>query len=213
MTPDTDSGADSGSQRQSRQIAKRVLAAELNDATYTFQDGKGDRAPLKVVFPTGASANRVLVSGTLLETEDVSNAGDEEYWRGRVNGPTGNYSVYAGSTANEGMQALKSLETPTYVAVIGKPRVYETDDGDRYVKIRPESINVIDEETRNLFLRETINATLDRFDAFDSGGANVKRATEQYSGDIEQYRDMVRDAINTWQAGESEAAQPAAADD
>ncbi|MFW6265140.1 MAG: DNA-binding protein, partial [Halanaeroarchaeum sp.] len=84
----------SESQTPTREVARRVFAAEFNDATYTFKESDDERAPLYALLPTGERVNRVFIVGTLTETEDIGN--ENEYWRGRVVDPTGTFFVYAG---------------------------------------------------------------------------------------------------------------------
>ena len=120
-----------------REVARRAFAAEFNDATYTFKESDDDRAPVYSLLPTGQRANRVFIVGTLTETEDVGD--DSEYWRGRIVDPTGTFFAYAGQYQPEATSVLRETETPAYVAVVGKPRTYETDEGDVNVSLRPES--------------------------------------------------------------------------
>ena len=179
-----------------RETARRVFATELNDATFTFKESEDDRAPVYVLLPTGEQANRVFVVGTLTETEDVGR--EQEYWQGRVVDPTGTVFVYAGQYQPEAAGALRELETPTYVAVVGKPRTYETDDGTVNVSIRPESITVVDESTRSRWVKETAERTLDRLDALDSEANEYGvRAQEEYDVDPGRYRSAVVEALES----------------
>ncbi|AKH96671.1 RPA family protein [Halanaeroarchaeum sulfurireducens] len=186
----------SESQTPTREVARRVFAAEFNDATHTFKESDDERAPLYALLPTGERANRVFLVGTLTETEDI---GDEnEYWRGRVVGPTGTFFVYAGQYQPEAATALRELETPTYVAVVGKPRTYETDDGSINVSVRPESITAVDEETRNRWVVETAERTLDRIERFDEeGNEYAEMARREYESGVTTYRDAVVDALES----------------
>jgi RPA family protein len=184
----------SGSQAPTREVARRVFAAEFNDATHTFKESDDERAPLYALLPTGERVNRVFLVGTLTETEDIGN--DNEYWRGRVVDPTGTFFVYAGQYQPEAATALRELETPTYVSVVGKPRTYETDDGSVNVSVRPESITAVDEETRNRWVVETAERTLDRIDRFDEeGNEYAEMAASQYESESTTYRDTVVDAL------------------
>jgi RPA family protein len=179
-----------------RETARRVFATELNDATFTFKESDDDRAPVYVLLPTGSPANRVFVVGTLTETEDVGR--EQEYWQGRVVDPTGTAFVYAGQYQPEAAGQLRELETPTYVAVVGKPRTYETDDGTVNVSIRPESITVVDEATRSRWIAETAERTLDRLDRLDAEGNEYGvRAREEYDLDPTGYRDAVVEALES----------------
>ena len=187
------------SETPTRETARRVFAAELNDATFTFKESDDDRAPVYVLLPTGERANRVFVVGTLTETEDVGR--EQEYWQGRVVDPSGTVFVYAGQYQPEAAGALRELDTPTYVAVVGKPRTYETDDGTINVSIRPESITVVDETTRNRWVKETAERTLDRLENLDSEANEYGvRAREEYDLDVGQYQSAVLEALESLDA-------------
>ncbi|MCL2712957.1 MAG: glycerol dehydrogenase, partial [Methanomassiliicoccaceae archaeon] len=58
--------------------------------------------------------------------------------------------------------ALASIETPSFVAVIGKIRTYRPDETKLYVSIRPEKIVRIDSEARQRILLETAQSTWKR---------------------------------------------------
>jgi RPA family protein len=191
----------------SREVARRVLAAEFNDASYTFTESDHERAPVYSLLPTGERANRVFVVGTLTETEDVGD--DAEYWRGRIVDPTGTFFTYAGQYQPDAAAALRETETPAYVAVVGKPSTYETDEGDVNVSLRPESITVVDADTRDRWVVEAANLTLDRIDAFDGGvpetpseggeaaesDGYAAMAETEYTPDLGIYRDHVVAAL------------------
>ena len=186
-----------------REVARRAFAAEFNDASYTFKESDDERAPLYALLPTGARANRVYVVGTLTETEDVGE--DSEYWRGRVVDPTGTFFSYAGQYQPEAASALRETETPAYVAVVGKPRTFETDEGDMNVSLRPESITIVDAATRDRWVVETADRTLGRIEAFDGAASQggeaaapdeyATMAETQYDSDLSMYRDQVIAAL------------------
>ncbi len=176
-----------------REVARRAFAAEFNDATYTFKESDDDRAPVYSLLPSGQRANRVFVVGTLTETEDVGD--DSEYWRGRIVDPTGTFFAYAGQYQPEATSVLRETETPAYAAVAGKPRSYETDEGDVNVSLRPESITVVDGETRNRWVVETADRTLDRIEAFDEADEYAAMAKTQYDPDLSVYRDQAIAAL------------------
>ncbi|GAA0234232.1 RPA family protein [Halobaculum roseum] len=179
-----------------REVARRVFASEYNDASYTFKESDDERAPLYLLLPTGERANRVFIVGTLTEKEDVGE--DSEYWRGRIVDPTGTFFTYAGQYQPEAASALRELEPPAYVAVVGKPRTYETDDGSVNVSVRPESITTVDAATRDRWVAETAARTLDRIEAFDDEGNEYARmAREQYDLPVEEYRDAAVAALQS----------------
>jgi RPA family protein len=177
----------------SREVARRAFAAEFNDASYTFKESDDERAPVYSLLPTGERANRVFVAGTLTETEDVGN--DSEYWRGRIVDPTGTFFTYAGQYQPEAASALRETETPAYVAVVGKPRTYETDEGGVNVSLRPESITVVDAATRDRWVVETAERTVERIEAFDGADEYAAMAETQYDPDLSVYRDQVVSAL------------------
>jgi RPA family protein len=208
--------SESDSDSVSREVAQRVFAAEFNDASYTFKESDDDRAPVYLLLPTGERANRVFVVGTLTETEDVGE--DDEYWRGRIVDPTGTFFVYAGQYQPEAASTLRDLEPPAYVAVVGKPRTYETDEGDVNVSVRPESITEVDAATRDQWVVETADRTLDRIDAVDDAGNEYARmASEEYGDDAAAYTETVIEGLESLEStdeldGGSEAADQSEGD-
>ena len=195
-----------------REVARRVFAGEFNDASYTFKESEDERAPVYLLLPTGEQANRVFLVGTLTETEDVGE--DSEYWQGRVVDPNGDtFFMYAGQYQPDAAAMLRDLEPPAYVAVVGKPRTYETDDGDVNVSVRPETINVVDAATRDRWVVETAERTLDRIEAFDDEANEYARMAErEYDPSLQRYRDLVIGALESLDetGSEAEADEPEA---
>jgi hypothetical protein len=200
-----------------REVARRVFAGEFNDAHYTFKESDDERAPVYLLLPTGERANRVFLVGTLMETEDVGD--DSEYWQGQVIDPNGDrFFMYAGQYQPDAASMLRELEPPAYVAVVGKPRTYETDDGEVNVSIRPESITEVDAATRNRWVVETAERTLDRVENFtaaaDDESASVDEyvgmAREEYDLPVENYRRLAVEALESL---EDEDELEASADD
>jgi RPA family protein len=183
-----------------REVARRVFAREFDDGSDTFKESDEERAPVYLLLPTGERANRIFFVGTLTETEDVGS--DSEYWQGRVVDPTGTFYVYAGQYQPEAASALREIEPPEYVAVAGKPRTYETDDGDTNVAVRPESITVVDAETRDRWVVETAERTIERIQAFDDETNEYARmAEERYDLPLENYR---REAVSALESLEED---------
>ncbi|MFW6017441.1 MAG: RPA family protein [Halapricum sp.] len=189
-----------------REVARRVFAREFNDATYTFKESDDDRAPVYVLLPTGVRANRIFVVGTLTETEDVGE--DSEYWQGRIVDPNGGtFFVYAGQYQPDAAATLRELEPPAYVSVVGKPRTYETDEGDVNVSVRPESITSVGETTRDRWVVETAERTLERVQRFESDATDeyVEMAREQYDLPVENYRRTALEALESLEEDETAA--------
>jgi RPA family protein len=172
-----------------RQPARRVLAQELNASTYTFQESDEERAPVLGLSPTGMALNRVLVVGALTEVRDVGS--DSEYWQGRVYAGSEPVFVYAGQYLPGAMDALRQAETPSYVAVVGKHRSYES-GGRTNVAIEPEFIIPVDEETRDAWVEETVAQTSTRIDAFEAGRAPFgERARRAYGEDMSGFVEAI----------------------
>ncbi|WP_126663650.1 RPA family protein [Haloterrigena salifodinae] len=178
-----------------REVARRVFASEFNDSTYTFKESDDERAPNYALLPTGDRANRVFIVGTLTETEDVGE--DSEYWRGRVVDPTGTFFVYAGQYQPEAASVLRDTEPPEYVSIVGKPRTYETDDGSVNVSVRPESIAVVDDDTRDRWVVETAERTLDRIEAFEEWEEEQEAPENGSTAPTNEYAQMARERYDS----------------
>jgi RPA family protein len=180
----------------SREVARRAFATEFNDMTYTFKESDDDMAPNYALMPTGERANRVYLVGTLTEKRDVGE--DAEYWQGRVVDPTETFFVYAGQYQPEAAAVLRDVEPPAYVAVVGKPGTFETDDGDVNVSVRPESISVVDANTRDRWVAETADRTIERIRRFnDENNEYARMADERYETPVDRYRREVISALES----------------
>ncbi|MFB6136504.1 MAG: RPA family protein [Halobacteriaceae archaeon] len=162
-----------------REVARRVFAAEFDDATYSYSESDEERAPNYVVTPTGARVNRLFAVGVLTEVEQVS----DEVLRARVVDPTGAFVVYAGQYRPDALSFFQRVDPPTFVALTGKARTFEPDDGDRiYSSVRPESVNEVDADTRDRWVVRTAEQTVERVRAFAAAldrperGEDLRRA-------------------------------------
>lgn len=191
------------SQAPTRELAQRVFASEFNDSSYTFKESEDERAPLYALLPTGERANRVFIVGTLTEKSDVGE--DSEYWQGRIVDPTGTFFVYAGQYQPEAANFLREVEPPAYVAIVGKPRTYETDDGEVNVSVRPESITEVDVGTRDRWVVETAERTIERIESFDNGHEYATMAEEEYDLPVENYRRDLLSALESVEEGGEES--------
>ncbi len=200
----------------SREVARRVFAEELLNSSLAFRDSDDQYAPQYLLTPTGARCNRIFLVGTLIERDDIG--GDTEYWRGRIVDPTGSVRIYAGQYDPEACQMLANIEPPAFVAVVGKPKLYQPEDGGTVVNIRAESIQKVDESTRNQWILDTAVRTHERLKALKnvvptsldfstadktpviSSTTDAERALQHYSTDAEKYRQMVIRALNSLRA-------------
>ncbi|MDD1704433.1 MAG: nucleic acid-binding protein [Methanoregula sp.] len=178
-----------------REPARRIFASELRECRYQFKDGEDEKSPTFVLLPTGERSNRIFLVGTL--TEKTRQGEQNIFYRGRVVDPTGTFFVMAGSYQPEAMQQLARIEPPQFVAVIGKPNLYQKPDGSFMNSVRIESITVVDKDTRDLWVLDAAKQTLDRVDAFMAGTApDVIKAKEQYPNiDPAVFRKIAYDAL------------------
>jgi RPA family protein len=176
-----------------REPARRVFAAELRECRYQFKDGDDEKSPTFVLLPTGERANRIYLVGTL--TEKQRQGEQNLFYRGRVVDPTGTFFVMAGSYQPEAMQQMARIEPPSFVAVVGKPTLYETPDGAVLVSVRAESITTVERDIRDQWVLDTAEATLDRLDAWGMT-PDSERAKNEYPGiDPSVFRKSVYDAL------------------
>ena len=149
--------SDSGPGR--REVAHRLFAAEFEDAEFSYSESDEERAPNYVVTPTGARVNRLFVTGVLTELEQVN----DDVLRARIVDPTGAFVVYAGQYQPEALAFLEAATPPLFVAVTGKARTFEPEDGDRvFTSVRPESISEVDAETRDRWVVQAAEQTVAR---------------------------------------------------
>jgi RPA family protein len=102
---------------------------------------------------------------------------------------------------------LRELEPPAYVAVVGKPRTYETEDGDINVSVRPESITEVDAATRNRWVTETAERTIERIQHFEDADHDeyVQMAQEEYELPVENYRRAAIEALESLEAEQADS--------
>lgn len=175
-----------------REPARRVFAQELRESRLHFRETMEEKSPGFILLPTGVRANRVFIVGTLTEKE---RRGDQNlFYHARIADPTGTFFIMAGSYQPDAMQQIARIEPPAFVAVVGKPNVYESPSGAVLISVRAESITSVDAETRNLWILDTARSTLDRLDTLGKD-EDSRKALEHYHTDPSIYRTMVYNAL------------------
>ncbi len=200
-----------------REVAHRLFATEFDASTFSYSESDEERAPNYVITPTGARVNRLFVVGVLTAVERVN----DDVLRARVVDPTGPFVVYASQYQPEALAFLERTDPPAFVAVTGKANTFQPEDSDRvFTSVRPESVNLVDAETRDRWTVQTAAKTLERISLFadavsrpESNGElprGVELAHEQY-GTTPAYlaamRDVAFDAARMV-AGEVDAIEP-----
>ncbi|MEM2934112.1 MAG: hypothetical protein QXL78_04210 [Methanocellales archaeon] len=142
-----------------REIAWRVFAAEFNQSNLRYSEGSA-LSPNYIITPSGAKCNRVYIVGVVTEVENIGHG--EELWRSRIADPTGAFAVYAGQFQPDIAIFLSEVEIPSFLAVVGKVRIFEPEAGAFYTTIRPEEINIVDAKVRDMWVLTTAERTLER---------------------------------------------------
>jgi RPA family protein len=171
-----------------REMAHRMFAREFNDSVFQISSGSDAsgqtdlHAPNFLVTRLGAKVNRLFIAGVITEVEDMGShkGGEKELWRARLSDPTGTFTVYSGSYQPEASVFLSTVEIPSYVTIVGKVRSYEPGDGSVFVSLRPEEINNTDENTRDRWIIDTAELTLDRLDVFEEALLSGLGGTELF---------------------------------
>jgi len=165
-----------------REVAYRIFAKEFNASKFNMRsDEEGSskqdvHTPNYLVTPAGAKLNRLFVVGVVTEVDNVGT--DKDMWKARVVDPSGAFTVYAGQYQPEAAIFLSTVELPSYIAIVGKVRMYEPDDGSVFVSIRPEEINTVDALVRNRWVVDTAEMTLDRVEVFSKVVAECESSSE-----------------------------------
>lgn len=146
-----------------REPAWRVFAMEYNDTRFSLK-GEGKMAPSYVITPLGAKVNRLFFVGVLTDVEVMSE--DGSFVRAHVSDPTGVFTLFSGQFQPEMTTRLQTLDVPSFVAVTGKSRSYQPEDGDTmYASVKPEQIVVVDSSLRDQWILETTVKTKERIEA------------------------------------------------
>jgi len=176
-----------------REPARRVFAGELRETRIHFREGEDEKSPTYVLLPTGERCNRVFLVGTL--TEKKKQGEQNMFYRARVVDPTGTFFIMAGSYQPEAMQQIARIEPPAFVAVAGKPNVYETPDGATLISVRCESVTPVEKDTRDRWVLDCALSTLDRIDNMGTTKYGERARLEYYS-DPAVFRKMVFEALS-----------------
>ena len=132
-----------------RELAWRIFAGEYNEASHVIH-GKEEKAPKYVITPMGAKVNRLFIVGVLTDVENIGKEGIR--WRARIADPTGIHNVYAEPFNPEAASLLADMEAPSYIAVVGKVRIYEPEEGSIYLSIRAEEVKSVDAFLRDYWI-------------------------------------------------------------
>ena len=155
--------------RIARQSAVRLFAQEYQEASLT-EEGSGEYDPSFVITKIGAKINRVLVCGVIDRMERREGDNGPNY-SGHVRDPTGSHLFNVASFQPELHPDFEELMARFesgdrfLMALVGKARWFETEDGGMFTSLRAEEFTIIDRECYTNWLVDTAEATLRRIDA------------------------------------------------
>ncbi|HDI23683.1 MAG TPA: hypothetical protein ENF40_00485 [Thermoplasmatales archaeon] len=197
-----------------REPAWRVFANEYNSSSAVIR-GSGERSPSYVITPLGAKVNRLFVVGVLTDVESL--AGENELIRAHVSDPTGVYTLYSGQFQPEVTATLLNVDTPSFIAFVGKVRIFEPEEGVLYLSVRPESVYEVNSSARDRWILETCRNTWERINAMREAlslskasvydltklgysrdlAEGVTKAVEFYKNiDLNKYLDILEEALS-----------------
>lgn len=187
-----------------REPARRAFFFELREANH--QVSMGEKSPKYVLLPSGIYANRAFLIGILTSTERREN-GIKAY----MSDPTSDISFFSGRYTPEVTSFLNKTETPCICALVAKLGTFETQDGARFISLKPESIGRTDERAREYWILTTAQKTLERLEQLREAKEEreapqaAKDAIEHYNTNLERYYRMVFAALRTILPQKSEA--------
>lgn len=164
-----------------REVAKRVFAREfeacreLEKLERSDSEAADSKTPNLLISPVGLILNRVFVVGVVTELDNIGT--QSEMWKARIVDPTGAFTVYAGQYQPEASIFFSTIQVPAFIALTGKARTYEPEQGSVFVSIRAEEVNIVDEETRNRWVVDTAEQTVERLEVFSDA------LTSEYRGE------------------------------
>ena len=175
------------SNKRVRQSAVRIFAQEYSEASL-IEQGIGEFDPSFVITKIGARVNRCLVCGVIdrLERRDADSG---PYYSGQIRDPSGahyfNVAAFQPELHADVEELLARFESGDrfLMAIVGRARWNESEDGGVFTSIRAEDFAVIDQDAYRSWLVEASDATLRRLDAYskalgcEGGEASMRNAS------------------------------------
>tara|TARA_B100001250_G_scaffold48512_5_gene37987 strand:- start:2374 stop:3297 length:924 start_codon:yes stop_codon:yes gene_type:complete len=173
--------------RIKRQSAIRLFAQEYSESNLTEQ-GIGEYDPSFVITKLGIKVNRALFCGVIdrLEKREGDNGPS---FNGQLRDPTGvnrfNVASFQPELQVEMEELFARFESGDrfLMAIVGKSRWFEGDEGGIFTSFRVEEFAVINQESYMNWLIETSDATLRRLNFYElSLGVDINKESLISSG-------------------------------
>ena len=166
---------------RAREAAQRIFAVEFNGSQHEDR-GMEENAPNYVITPLGSRVNRLYFTGVMMN-KDNTGTEDSPMYRAEIRDPTGIFYLYAGQFQPQAVNALKQLEPPILVGVVGKVRTFVKEDGTFYTSVKPESVFPVDIPQRDRWILSAVKFTREKMDA-------LKKAMEMEEPDLDELLDQ-----------------------
>jgi hypothetical protein len=181
---------------QEREIAYRIFAGEYNRSTVRISP-EANRMPSYILTELGTKINRLFIVGVLTDAEQINE--EKEIWRAHLSDPTGIFTLYSGLYQPDVSLIFKEVETPIYLAVVGKAHTFEPEEGKTFVSIRPEQVKVVNESIRNYWILETYKHTRRRLEGMEEA-LQMKEATQSALENLGYPKKLAQGIINAIQS-------------
>jgi RPA family protein len=185
-----------------REPAIPVLIQDLLQGTR--EGGEADESGPRayVITRSGARVYRAVLSGVIMEKEDIGSAGTPLF-RLRIADPTGGLSFTVGRYGQTQLANVGQLTVPTFATIVGKVCFFTSKRGEEVMTINPELIvptsKTIRDSWHKLASRDALARlwamTMDEpvpLSGFDGQNPEVPRGGEEA---IESTRDMVKQCL------------------
>jgi len=177
-----------------------VLDYEINKISKIYKENPESKySPKIAVLPTGICTSRIHYVGyvgqkRLSETED----GDTKVHI-RCTEANSTVNIFSNSRFSSVTERLAEVEQCSYISVVAKLFLTESQEGDTLVGVTPEVVNEVEQPVRERFLFTASEESLDRITSLSEGieTEDQKLAADHYGTDqLDQYANAVQTAIN-----------------
>lgn len=145
------------------QSGRRIAIIEMQQVRETGKEGGEKTAPTYAILPNGERAYRFFWIGVLTETKKDEHGSIT----GFLSDPTGMIRMRVHPQYQQkAFAALSLIEAPQLIAVSGKVNIYAPPDAnneERYITLKPDDLAIITKTDRLLWVKETLQATDDRY--------------------------------------------------
>ena len=185
-----------------REPAVPVLIQDLLQGTKDGEGGGEGPSRTYVITRSGARIYRAVLSGVIMEREDIGSAGSPLF-RLRLADPTGGLSFTVGRYGNTQIDTVSKLVVPTFALVVGKVSFFTSKRGDEVMTINPELIVPCSKGERDGWHKLASRDALARLwgmtmeepvpcSGFEEQGLEVPRGGEEA---VEATREMVKQCL------------------